>query len=165
MTDRKTARREAALQRARGARRRTILRQAGWATGLSLAVLGLVFVGRGAEPAPSARSSAAGRVTGAGRSDASHVLHAADVRTPRAHEAYEIAARIPDTLNRLYCWCGCDVGAAQHRSNLACFEDEHGQFCETCIGTAEIAWQMVRRGITDPARIQQAVDIRYGRGA
>lgn len=88
---------------------------------------------------------------------------AADVLAPRALrseadlEVYGIAREIPGILNQLYCWCGC-VKQGRHRSALACFEDPSATGCGVCRETARIASREVRRGITDPARIQRAVD-------
>ena len=43
----------------------------------------------------------------------------------KAAAAYQVAREIPETLARIYCYCGCDklVG---HRSLLYCFSDDHG---------------------------------------
>jgi hypothetical protein len=43
----------------------------------------------------------------------------------KAAAAYQVAREIPQTLARIYCYCGCDklVG---HKSLLYCFSDDHG---------------------------------------
>ena len=97
------------------------------------------------------------RVTGEGRSDASHVMHPSSFSNPRATAAYAIAQEIPATLNQLYCWCQC-AEYHGHRSALACFEGRHGSECDVCIRTAEIARDMVQRGVTDAAEIQREID-------
>ena len=102
------------------------------------------------------------RVTGEGRSDASHVTPPKLFAHARVKEAYAIAQRIPATMNHLYCWCGCIERGM--RSALECFESNHGANCEICIRTAEIAWEMTQRGVTDPGAIQKAVDTEMGRG-
>lgn len=76
-------------------------------------------------------------------------------------ERYAVARRIPGILNQLYCWCGC-VKQGRHRSALACYEDASAQNCAVCQGTARVAWKEVRRGVTDPARVQRAVDRAWG---
>jgi len=98
---------------------------------------------------------------GSGRSDAAHVVHPASFRVPRIAAAYRIASQIPATLNQLYCWCGCHRHSG-HRSNLACFESDHGAECDICIETAEIAWRLAQQGVTDPAAIQRQVDATLG---
>jgi len=39
--------------------------------------------------------------------------------------AYQIANEIPDILDQLYCYCGCDRSLG-HKSLLSCFTDDHG---------------------------------------
>src|SRR5262245_81525 len=43
----------------------------------------------------------------------------------KAARAHQVAREIPDVLDQLYCYCGCDklVG---HKSLLSCFTDGHG---------------------------------------
>ena len=43
----------------------------------------------------------------------------------KAKVAYEVAREIPDVLDRLYCYCGCDRSVG-HRSLLSCYTDNHG---------------------------------------
>lgn len=98
------------------------------------------------------------RIVPSGSSDAGAVLSPAQFAAEPVRNAYWIATQIPETLNKLYCWCGCqDRGV--HRSNLQCFEDRMAVTCGVCRGTAEIAYRMIQeKGITDPGRIQLAVD-------
>lgn len=100
------------------------------------------------------------RIIPSGRSDASHVLNPNRFSRPEVRHAYWIATQIPATLNQLYCWCGCE-NRGVHRSNLQCFEDEMAVNCEVCRGTAEIAYTMVEKGVTDAGGIQAAVDARW----
>jgi hypothetical protein len=98
------------------------------------------------------------RIVPSGRSDAGAVLEPGQFPDRSVRAAYRIATRIPETLNRLYCWCGCE-NRGVHRSNLGCFEDLMAVNCDVCRGTAEIAHRMIReKGITDPGRLQLAVD-------
>lgn len=101
------------------------------------------------------------RVSGEGRSDATRVLPAALFSDTRVRNAYRLAGEMPETLNQLYCWCGCIERGM--RSNLECFETDHAAHCDVCMAGAEIAAEMRQRGITDPARIQQVLDARFGR--
>ena len=101
------------------------------------------------------------RVSGEGRSDATHVLPAAHFSNPRVRNAYDLAAQVPETLNQLYCWCGCIERGM--RSNLECFETTHASVCDVCLAGAEVAWELRQRGVTDPAKVQQVLDARFGR--
>lgn len=97
------------------------------------------------------------RIEPSGRADATAVLDPASFEFPASRELYGIATEIPGVLNQLYCWCGC-IDRGLHRSALACYEDWTGASCGICQSTARIAWREVERGITDPARIQAALD-------
>jgi hypothetical protein len=100
------------------------------------------------------------RIFPTGRADASHVLNPKRFTDRATQHAYWVATQIPATLNQLYCWCGCE-NRGVHRSNLQCFEDEMAVTCAVCQGTAEIAYQMTQRGITDAGKIQAAVDAKW----
>lgn len=105
------------------------------------------------------------RIVPSGRSDASAVLDPARFDEPRIRAAYAVAQRIPETLNQLYCWCGC-VGnptMGNHRSALECFESDHAANCDVCLANAEIAWEMTEQGVTDAGKIQAAIDTRFAR--
>lgn len=91
------------------------------------------------------------------------VLDPARFADDKVRHAYWIATQIPDVLNQLYCWCGCEKRGV-HRSNLQCFEDEMGVKCDVCQGTAEIAYALVQGGVLDSAQIQAAVDAKWGPG-
>ncbi len=45
--------------------------------------------------------------------------------TGYAARGYRVAKEIPDVLERIRCYCGCDVNPG-HQNNLDCFADEHG---------------------------------------
>ena len=95
-----------------------------------------------------------------GRSDASHVLDPNQFSDRDIRHAYWVATQIPEVLNQLYCWCGCE-NRGVHRSNLQCFEDRMATDCAVCVGTAEIAFQMTQNGVRDAAKIQAAVDAKW----
>lgn len=101
------------------------------------------------------------RIKPSGRNDASAVLDPDQFDRPEVQRAYQIATEIPEVLNQLYCWCGCE-NRGVHRSNLACFEDRMSANCDVCRGTAEIAARMSQDGVTDPSEIQAAVDMEWG---
>lgn len=101
------------------------------------------------------------RVSGEGRADASQVLDPALFhRSSSVREAYAIARAIPETLNQVYCWCGC-IDQGLHRSALECFESRHGADCTVCVGTAHVAWTMTQQGVSDASEIQREIDRRY----
>ena len=101
------------------------------------------------------------RIIPSGRSDASAVMDPEQFEG-EVRQAYWIATQIPEVLNQLYCWCGCE-NRGVHRSNLGCFEDEMAVTCAVCRGTAKIAYEMVQDGITDAGKIQAKVDAKWGR--
>lgn len=103
------------------------------------------------------------RIVVSGRDDASAVLDAAQFSRAEVRNGYRIAAKIPALLNRLYCWCGCE-NRGVHRSNIQCFEDGMAEDCVVCLGTAETAYEMSEKGITDPAKIQATVDVHWAPG-
>ena len=109
------------------------------------------------------RSGHAPVVHPTGRSDASQVLDPTRFRDPAPQRAYAIAQQIPATLNQLYCWCGCKEHSG-HRALLECFESEHASQCNICMGEAVIASDMVRGGVTDVRKIQDAIDQSFAPG-
>ncbi|SOE99373.1 Protein of unknown function with PCYCGC motif-containing protein [Burkholderia sp. OK233] len=100
------------------------------------------------------------RIIPSGRLDASHVLNPNQFADKDVRHSYWVATQIPATLNKLYCWCGCE-NRGVHRSNLQCFEDQMAVTCAVCQGTAEIAWQMTKTGVQDAGKIQAAVDAKW----
>ena len=85
--------------------------------------------------------------------------------------SYEFAARHPEVLNYIPCFCGCQQ--AGHRGNHECFVrsraangdiiewDEHGVECTVCIDVATRARQMHASGAS-VADIRAAVDREFG---
>ena len=101
-----------------------------------------------------------------GRSDASAVLDPASFSDDQQRHAYTAAREIPAVLNQLYCWCHCRESTIfHHRSLLECFESDHASQCSICMGEATLAYDMVKRGVTDVRQIQDAIDGRFGPGA
>jgi hypothetical protein len=100
------------------------------------------------------------RIIPSGRSDASHILNPNQFADKDVRHSYWVATQIPATLNKLYCWCGCE-NRGIHRSNLQCFEDQMAVTCAVCQGTAEIAWRMTQAGVQDAGKIQAAVDAKW----
>lgn len=133
-----------------------------WPAFLLMGVLFAMMIALIHARAPGGDLNAQGlRVSGEGRSDASHVTPPELFEHPRVKAAYAITQRIPETMNHLYCWCGCIERGM--RSALECFESNHGANCDLCIRTAEIAWEMTQSGVTDPGAVQEAIDTQLGR--
>src|SRR5476649_1634520 len=90
---------------------------------------------------------------------------AAIVRT-----VYEFAARHPEVLHYVPCFCGCERGG--HKDNEDCFVasrdkagkvtawESHGMVCEICIDVAQQAMQMHNSGASI-AEIRTAVEAKY----
>lgn len=100
------------------------------------------------------------RIIPSGRADNSAVLDPRQFDRAEVRRAYAIAYEMPEVLNQLYCWCGCE-NRGVHRSNLGCFEDKMSVNCAVCRGTAEIAYEMVQKGVTDAGEIQATVDAKW----
>ena len=86
-------------------------------------------------------------------------------------EVYEFAARHPEVLQYVPCYCGCEgVG---HQANHDCFVksraadgavtqwDSHGMGCTICLGVGRKAMNMFKSGMSVPA-IRAAIDKEYG---
>jgi uncharacterized protein with PCYCGC motif len=102
-------------------------------------------------------------IASTGRSDASAVLDPAGFADGQQQRAYMAAREIPALLNQLYCWCHCRESTIfHHRALLECFESDHASQCTICMGEATLAYDMVKRGVTDVRQIQDAIDMRFG---
>ena len=75
-------------------------------------------------------------------------------------KAYQIAQDDPALLAQLHCYCGCDK-ADGHRNLLDCYRTEHGAHCEICVGEANDAEAMAKRGMSID-QIRDALRARYG---
>ena len=85
---------------------------------------------------------------------------------------YEFAARHPEVLQYVPCFCGCDRSAG-HRGNHDCFVkrraadgriiewDSHGYGWAICIDVARDSMQMFNAG-AKPTSIRAAIDSKYG---
>jgi hypothetical protein len=84
--------------------------------------------------------------------------------------SYEFAARHPEVLEYVPCFCGCERGG--HRGNHDCFVagrdadgnvtswEAHGMGCQICIDVAYDALQMFNTGAS-VADIRAAIDRKY----
>lgn len=83
--------------------------------------------------------------------------------------AYEFAARHPEVIGYVPCFCGCERGG--HKSNESCFVagrnkgsvtwDNHGIGCEICLDVATETMQMHTAGAS-VAQIRQLIEKKYG---
>ena len=86
-------------------------------------------------------------------------------------QVYEFAARHPEVLQHVPCYCGCErIG---HNGNHDCFIksraasgrvsewDAHGIGCTICIDVARDAMTLFNTGAT-PTAIRAAIDTKYG---
>ncbi len=98
----------------------------GWLSLLILVSLSLValFVWRGGTPpAAPAISSPSAAVLAAVRRETRPTLDPAQF-VGKAAAAHRVAREIPDVLDQLYCYCGCDKHQG-HTSLLSCYTDGH----------------------------------------
>ena len=82
--------------------------------------------------------------------------------------AYEFAARHPEVIGYVPCFCGCERGG--HTSNESCFVagrhngtvtwDNHGIGCEICLDVATETMQMHNAGAS-VAQIRQLIEKKY----
>ena len=146
---------------------RTPARRA-WLSGAQLTVLGaaLAFIVTAVAISftrPSPVSGKAPVIVPTGRSDASAVLDPAGFSDDQQRHAYTAAREIPAVLNQLYCWCHCRESTIfHHRALLECFESDHASQCSICMGEATLAYDRVKRGVTDVRQIQDAIDGQFG---
>jgi hypothetical protein len=70
-----------------------------------------------------------------------------DAQYPYQAHAYELAAKIPNTLHQQPCYCYCD--RMGHNSLHSCFEGTHGARCSTCLKELYYSFQQHQKGKTD----------------
>jgi Protein of unknown function with PCYCGC motif len=119
---------------------------------------------------PAAATPAAARTGYDGELPPLPVVQFASARpAPVTRAAYEFAARHPDVLKYVPCFCGCERNG--HGNNEDCFVtrrkadgspewNPHGIGCGICIDVAVAARQMHSSGAT-VADIRRAIDQKY----
>jgi hypothetical protein len=86
--------------------------------------VGVAFAWRGeAPPAAPAMSSSPATASPAARRETRPTLDPARF-VGKAAAAHRVAREIPDVLDQLYCYCGCDKHQG-HKSLLSCYTDGH----------------------------------------
>jgi hypothetical protein len=137
----------------------------------------LVAAGEGrAQGAPRAAGAAQARVLPAKpHTGPLPALPRVSFEPPRSaavlQQVYEFAARHPEVLQYVPCYCGCErVG---HTANHSCFVksraadgrvtewDSHGMGCAVCIDVARDAMSLFNSG-SKPLAIREAIDKKYG---
>jgi len=90
---------------------------------------------------------------------------------PIMKATYEFAARHPEVMQYIPCFCGCGKNM-QHKDNDDCFVtarssdgkvvgwETHALVCEVCVDVATTAWQMYGSGSSVTA-IREAIDKKY----
>ena len=86
-------------------------------------------------------------------------LDPAKFSAPDIRLAYQVAKEIPQILEYLPCYCGC-FSNSNHRNNLDCFHDEHGEECLMCRAIALEAQQLNKTGVT-LTEIKKKVDQKW----
>ncbi len=146
-------------------------------TNVLLGIAGAVFVvmiayvglqGMSSEKAPITAQNAASnasipsKVVKAGLIETRPVLPASRYRG-RVAQIYEYASKIPEVLDKLYCYCLCKENPRfRHKNLLTCFTDDHASNCGVCLDEAAAAWEMTQDGKT-PDEIRAAIDSTYRR--
>ncbi len=73
---------------------------------------------------------------------------------PYQVRAYEVAAKIPDVINQMPCYCYCErIG---HGSLHTCFESTHGAHCGICMKEVFYAYEQNKLKKT-PAQIRAGI--------
>ena len=91
------------------------------------------------------------------------VLSPAVFRNPKVAEVYRVAAKIPEVLDQIYCYCHCSVNPRfRHKTLLTCFTDNHGAGCGICQKEVLIAYAGVQGGLSIEA-IHGKIDRKYKR--
>jgi hypothetical protein len=89
------------------------------------------------------------------------ILHGAQLTGPGFQfpwqvKVYQEAAKIPNVLYQLPCYCRCDR-ALGHQSLRSCFSGMHGAECSTCAKEGHYAYLMTRKGQT-PKQIRAGIE-------
>lgn len=73
---------------------------------------------------------------------------------PYQTRAYQLAAKIPNVLNQMPCYCYCErIG---HNSLHSCFESTHGSHCAICMKEVFYAYEQTKLKKT-PAQIRAGI--------
>ena len=84
---------------------------------------GLTMLRRGEAPSGVSSPTTSPTLPAASRRETRPTLDPAQF-VGKAAEAHRVAREIPDVLDQLYCYCGCDKHQG-HKSLLSCYTDGH----------------------------------------
>lgn len=137
-------------------------------------VLAVLVIATYAIPARPLPASAHGRIPGAASDIPAYhahppapgqvlppILHGKQLTGPHFREkwqvvVYEEAAKIPDVLYQLPCYCRCDRELG-HTSLRSCYEGLHAAMCGTCAEEGAYAYKMTKLGWT-PQQIRAGIE-------
>jgi hypothetical protein len=84
-------------------------------------------------------------------------------RNPKVAEVYRLAAKIPEVVDQLYCYCHCSTNPHfLHKTLLTCYTDNHAAGCSICLEEVRIAYAGVLQGLT-VQDIRDQIDRKYKR--
>ena len=114
-------------------------RRAGYSAAAVLilaAVLAVVVTNKKAAAHPTPRADV----------NAEEVVHHSHYQGyPRVQAVYKQAARIPEVLDGLHCYCECGQHSG-HYSLLDCFKSDHGAGCDICLTSVAMAYDLNKDG-------------------
>jgi hypothetical protein len=91
---------------------------------------------------------------------------------PVVQQVYDFAARHPEVLQYIPCYCGCERSGLGHKANDECFVksraangrilewEPHGMGCEVCLDVGRKAMTMFNQGMSVP-EIRAAIEREY----
>jgi hypothetical protein len=106
-------------------------------------------------PLPAYHTSAPAKGEGLPPIMTQEQLMALGMTEPVRVVSYQAAAKVPEVIYQLPCYCYCDRGHG-HTSLHSCFETTHGANCGTCMAEALYAYQMSKKGWT-PKKIRDGI--------
>lgn len=59
--------------------------------------------------------------------------------------AYKIAREIPDLLDKVWCYCDCEINSG-HKSLKTCYTTEHAAYCDICMNEAFRVNELHKKG-------------------
>ena len=80
--------------------------------------------------------------------------------TGRAAEAYAVAAKDPELLDYMFCYCYCEQNYG-HKSLRTCFTSEHAANCGICIDEAIMAYELRQKKMSIK-EIRATIDKQFG---
>ncbi len=89
------------------------------------------------------------------------ILQGSQLTGPNFQQAWQVkvyqdAAKIPNVLYQLPCYCHCDR-ALGHTSLRSCFAGLHGAECDVCAKEGFYAYRMTRKGWS-PKQIREGIE-------